>query len=134
MNIQGMFDALSAQWRKDRSRYHLTLGRLIDDLEAAEPTAVVVIDNGSHPDKPHSYRGYYSDLAFAPSDTTVTVADFLTKCRSALGSTFEGYKGGDFLMEEDTPLWSAPYGMTGRAMMATMVRDGVFMIATKDVD
>ena len=40
-----------------------------------------------------------------------TVGMVLTRARSAVGSTFEGYKGGDFIMEMDTAVWGDPYGM-----------------------
>ena len=37
MDIQGMMDAVSDSLRRERSRYHLTLGGLISALEKADP-------------------------------------------------------------------------------------------------
>lgn len=135
MDIQGMMDAMSDSWRRERSRYHLTLGGLISALEKADPALPVRLDNGSYPGKTHSYRGYYSDLSFAPTDKPITAGELLVECRAALGATFEGYKGGDFIMESNTPLWSASYGTSsdGRAMMGIEARDGVLVIATKEL-
>ena len=31
----------------------------------------------------------------------------------AIGETFTGYKGGEFKMDGDTPVYYAPYGSTG---------------------
>ena len=67
----------------------------------------------------HSYRGYYSDLAFAPLYDTEprTVKEILKEALLAHGKTFEGYKGGEFTMNGDTPVWYACYGTTGPAIM-----------------
>jgi hypothetical protein len=46
---------------------------------------------------PHSWRGDYCELAFEPVKD-VTVGDMLASARSAMGATFQGYKGGDFPM------------------------------------
>jgi hypothetical protein len=68
------------------------------------------------PESPHSYRGYYSDLAFSAGHKR-TAGAWLRELESCLGSTFTGYKGGDFTMREDTPLWAAFYGCCGRAII-----------------
>lgn len=34
---------------------------------------------------------------------------FLEMLKEAVGKTYEGYKGGDFEMTEDTPMWVANY-------------------------
>jgi hypothetical protein len=83
----------------------MTLGELITALEAADPTRTVR-HGFTHP---HSYRGDYMDLAFDP-DTDVTVADMLADARSALGTTYQGWKGGDFTMSEHTWCWLSEEG------------------------
>lgn len=83
----------------------MTLAELITALEAADPDRVV--RHGFT--NPHSYRGYYHELAFEPA-ANVTVADMLADARSALGSTYEGYKGGDFTMGEHTDCWLSMEG------------------------
>ena len=111
MSLQGFMDAIGEQGRQDRSKYHLTLGELIARLEAiavSKPDMAVELDfqpwGLSNPD---SYRGYYSDLAFEPTEKLLTVKKFLEVCKGALNKTFEGWKGGDFKMTADTPLWVA---------------------------
>lgn len=49
---------------------------------------------------------------------------------------FTGYKGGDFTMTGDTPLWRASYGDTGEAIMDLQPhRSGsALILITKKVD
>jgi|SRR6478735_4333911 len=112
MNLQAMMDGLNAQWQKERSNTQMTLGQLIDFLEGLDPEAQVV--NLVHP---HSYRGYYSDLAFEHAEGTRAAGDLLSACRLCMGEVFEGYKGGDFVMGKLTPLWVASYGCCGLKLM-----------------
>lgn len=84
----------------------MTLGDIITRLER-EPDKDRVVPFGWG--KPCSYRGYYEDLAFAPADN-VTVGSMLAHARDALGTTYYGYKGGDYRMDEYTRCWIATYG------------------------
>jgi hypothetical protein len=103
--LHGMVEQMSAERQQERANSQMTLGELIKALEALPPergiTGFGMVD---------SYRGYYSDLAFAPADDVRTVADLLDSCRQCMGRVFTGYKGGDFLMGEATPLWISRYG------------------------
>ena len=90
---------------------NLTLGELILALEARDPDLVVPI-GFNHP---HSYRGYYEQLAFEPA-TNVTVREMLDAARSALGETYQGWKGGDFMMQSHTYCWLANEGDCGDEM------------------
>lgn len=134
MDLQKLMDAMNNAGRIERAHYHLTLGKMIKVLEGAGHGMSVVLDTGEAPGQPLSYRGYYSDLSFEPTDTPINVGTFLEVCRGALGATFEGYKGGDFVMDERTPLWVAPYGCCGRAIMGASVEAGGVILATKDLD
>jgi hypothetical protein len=136
MDIQKLVNARLDASAKTRSEYNLTLGQLIDALSAAPKSAVVALsDSGSSPFQPHSYRGYYSDLAFQEAPETRTVADVLKDAKKALGTTFSGYKGGDYLMSETTPLWASSYGYNnGRAMMSAGMDGERFVITVKQVD
>ncbi|MEU8902144.1 MazG-like family protein [Streptomyces mirabilis] len=78
----------------------MMLKDLITALEAADPNQTVRHGFAN----PHSYRGYYMDLAFEPA-ANVTVAAMLADARSALGATYQGYKGGDFTMDAYTDCW-----------------------------
>ncbi len=84
---------------------YIELGGIIARLEQEDPDRVVPIGFAN----PHSYRGDYSDLAFEPV-RDITIGDMLNACRAALGTTFEGYKGGDYTMTETTDCWISMHG------------------------
>lgn len=134
MDVEKLIETAMTTAANERSRYHVTLGALIAELEKASPTATVVFDSGLSPTAPHSYRGYYSDLAFEASSIPISVRSLLTLAQDALGATFEGYKGGDFVMEKKTPLWAASYGSCGRAIVAISQEDDRIVLITKNVD
>lgn len=69
---------------------------------------------------PHSYRGYYDDLAFEPVENT-TIGEMLVAAKSALGSTYFGYKGGEYTMREYTRVWLAEYGDSGEGIGPVML-------------
>lgn len=121
-DIQAMMDGMSAQWMRERAESQMTLGKLIERLESMPPDVTV-----ERISEPHSYRGYYSDLAFEPCGM-VAVKDVLEICRKAMGEVFEGYKGGDFQMGRNTPVWSASYGCCGKKIMAVN-DDGTLVLA-----
>lgn len=62
-----------------------------------------------------SWRGSYAELAinFAIDGEAPTIEKFLSQCKEAVGKTYQGYKGGDFVMGKQTPLWVANYGNSG---------------------
>ena len=114
VDIQKLVNVLSEAGNKERANYHLTLGQLIEKLEKANPTAIVHIDCDKfyYPTTPHSYRGYYDDLAFGSRELgePVKADDFLKICKDALNNTFEGWKGGSYIMDARTPLWISEPG------------------------
>ena len=63
-----------------------------------------------------------------------SVADLLETANSALDNTFTGYKGGEFFMGPDTPLWIAPYGSCGPAIVGCEISDGALILRTKEID
>ena len=84
----------------------MDLGELIKALEA-EPDQGKVLPLGlGHPD---SYRGFYEQLEFNPV-ADVTVGQVLADARSAVAATFQGWKGGEYVMGESTPCWLAYRG------------------------
>jgi hypothetical protein len=136
MDFQALFDGLSDAARRTRSDYHVTLGQMIERLKACQPDKVVVCSDAisEHPGSASSYRGYYSDLAFEPTAEPITVGALLAECEAALGRPFTGYKGGEFPMEADTPLWVAPYGHSGgRAIVDVQETDGAVTLVIKQV-
>lgn len=87
----------------------LTLGGLIMLLERENPEHEVTFGFG-YPYRLCSYRGFYDQLAimfqpFAGSERFETASTFLQRLRDAVGEMFTGYKGGDFVMHKETPLW-----------------------------
>lgn len=107
-HIQALVDGMNARASAERANdpNGLTLGRWIALLESLPPLAPV-----AGLGEPMSYRGYYSDLALdAAADRRVDAAVLLAEARGAMGAVFEGYKGGDFPMHADSPLWVSEYG------------------------
>lgn len=91
---------------------------LIAWLEKQNPDAVVPHGFGD----PMSYRGDYSDLAFAPVENA-RIGDMLNHAKSALGATFTGYKGGDYTMGEYSTCYIAEYGTSAGDMIGpTMLK------------
>ena len=133
-DLQKLLNAMSDAAMHERSRYHVTLGKMIEALHDVPGGIPVQFADGSYPSRPHSYRGYYSDLSFGASEEPVTASDFLRRCRSAVGETYEGYKGGDFIMGHDTPLWAAPWGCTGDAIVDVVPSDDRVLLVTKTLD
>ena len=86
----------------------MNLKELIERLEAVNPDHICKEGFG----KPHSYRGYYEQIAFDPA-SNVDVASMLAHARSADGATFTGYKGGEYKMNPWTTVNIAPYGHYG---------------------
>lgn len=111
-HMQALVDGMSAQWARERAETQMTLGKMIEALEAMPPERA--IDRLGELD---SYRGYYSDLAFEPASGKMPAAELLNACKAAMGKVFQGYKGGDFMMGALTPLWIAPYGCCGQKIM-----------------
>jgi hypothetical protein len=98
--------------REERSQEGLTLGELIDTLQDMPPDTKV-----SNLTYPHSYRGYYEDLAFEKESGTRLASELLSECKSALHRPFYGYKGGEYGMNMETSVWVAEYGCTGERLI-----------------
>lgn len=123
MDIQSFIDGFLEAQRMQRVKTQVTLGEMIEFLKSADPELLL-----PHLGNPHSYRGYYSDLAFEPSDGVRKASDILLDCEASLGKTFTGWKGGDFLMNENTPLWIAVEGCCGQKIVE-INPDGTFATA-----
>lgn len=66
----------------------------------------------------HSYRGFYEDLAIPTllGGEPLTVAGLMAELRTAIGRTFCGWKGGEYLSTKDTAVWIAKRGNSGHAV------------------
>lgn len=133
MDLQHMLNMMIDAMAEERSNYHLTLGELIAALSNEPQGKAIVADNGYTPDTFDSYRGYYADLAMEPGKAS-TCGEILVKAHASNGATFTGYKGGEFDMNENTPLWLAHGGCTGLAIVGFKSSDDEFTLITKDVD
>ena len=109
-----------------RSRDQLTLGELNDQLaklklrKGKEEISYEFQVNGLSVklSTVDSYRGYYVDLAIhAVLGAYTDFSRFRQTLKKAQGKTFEGWKGGDYLMGQDTPLWLAPEGHCGNVCL-----------------
>lgn len=106
----------------------MRLADLISWLEQRDPN--IVVPCGFH--YPHSYRGYYDELAFQPKANT-TVGEMLQCARSALGKTFTGYKGGEYRMKDYTGVHLAYYGHEGEGigpvLLSYMIGDPIIPVS-----
>ena len=128
---QEEFDAYLKNVRDNtfESSTQLTLGELIEKLEARGvnqkengeyESKWISFDFGSAiPTSLDSWRGSYSELAlgYALSGRegegdyeNTTVESLLKELKNSVGKTFYGWKGGDFIMDKDTPIWVANSG------------------------
>ena len=136
MDLQKMVDAMSEMGRNTRSDYQLTLGKAIEQLSKFEEKESIRFDyEDKAPGNPHSYRGYYSDLSFEPCqiDESAKVGSFLKDLKDSLNKEFTGWKGGDFFMGENTPLWVATEGDCGRAIIDICHSEEGLIITTKEI-
>ncbi len=127
-NMQERLDRLSEQWRAERSQTQMTIGKAIEALEGFAPDKPLETPLG----KPDSYRGYYSDLAFPAGQEITTVGELGLALLAAKGGTYIGYKGGEFVMSDDTPLWFAPYGACGPKIMDLVIHGPVVRMLLED--
>lgn len=80
----------------------------------------------TYPVRLTSYRGSYSELAitfgsqglddrgcYSESRLPMEATAFLAQLREADSIEFYGYKGGNYHMDADTPLWVAQWGESG---------------------
>lgn len=95
----------------------IDLGTLIQMLEKAYPDAVLPYGFTN----PHSSRAYYHCVAFEPA-YNVTVRDTLDTARSAVGATYQGYKGGDYTMDLGSYVYLAEEGTVGDELSELTVR------------
>ena len=128
MDLQKFFTEVISALRKANSDCtQMTLGKLIEELEKYPlETKIQQLSN------PHSYRGYYEDLAFQLSENKATVKETLTLLKSCLNTEFQGYKGGDFIMTNETLIWVATYGSCGERIMDIFSNNGELEFTIKE--
>lgn len=132
MDMQKLIELMSDSFKLERMENMMLLGELIKELEYLDPKLDLVVDVGGSIDEPHSYRGYYCDLSFNPSNDTKTVGEVLSLAKDALGKSYTGYKGGEYTMDKRTPIWYSNYGECGREIVGVSVTGGKAVIQTQE--
>jgi len=87
---------------------------LIEWLKEQDPSLLVADGFG----EPHSDRGSYDELAFAPL-SVARIGDMLKHAQSAVGGTYTGWKGGEYTMSEYTSVYIGEYGECGHEITPT---------------
>ena len=104
--IQGLVDDINKAAQMERSKYHVTVGKLIDRLETLPGHWAVRFSTGDgSPWATHSYRGDYCDMGISAQRKLVTVSMLLAQFKALLGTKIHGYKGGTYTVDRNTPLW-----------------------------
>jgi len=99
----------------------MTLGELINRLHEFN-----MEDEICNLSNPHSYRGYYEHLAFEYNPLSyIKVKYIIEMCEGCIGKVFEGYKGGEYEMNRNTPVWIAKYGYSGEKIIDVTLDSGV---------
>ena len=128
--IQQDFNSLLQFIRESDPKYfnQMTLGKLIQELEKL-PKDKLIEKIG----KPHSYRGYYSDLAFERQEGTIAIGELLNELKNnCLNAEFQGYKGGEYKMTSDTVVWIATYGCCGEKIIDLQDNEIIAFVCEKD--
>ena len=124
--LQALIDGMNAEWQRERAESQMTLGKLIERLGALPAETPIYLAD------PHSYRGYYCDLAFERPDHPITAAEAIALCRRMMGAVLSGYKGGEYTMGANTPVWLAEWGCTG-SKIVSIHDDGTIETVEDDV-
>lgn len=114
------------------SRDQMSLGQLIDALRAVQlgnkrDGLTVAFDfEYARPTGFSSWRGVYAELAleFAFDGKETRLSDLIRWAEESVGKTFYGYKGGDFTMTRETPVWVANWGNAGSTAVTGVYDDG----------
>lgn len=113
----------------------ITLGELISRLELIiemNSDAEVVFDFGEM--RPngnfYSWRGAYEELAIGYEDfgKKLNIIEFTNKLKECIGKEFIGWKGGEFIMHEATPLWVANEGVASNSGVVGVTFDEPFVV------
>jgi hypothetical protein len=68
-----------------------------------------------------SWRGSYEELSIEHSNDRITFIEFQKMIENAKGQSFEGWKGGEYTMDENTPVWVAEAGTMGHTVVHDII-------------
>lgn len=134
--LQTLVDSMNEMDKRTRADYHLTLGELRELLMNLPNQHIpLTLDRGGTLANPHSYRGYDIDLAWEPFKFDRSCAEVLKDIKRVLNTTLEGYKGGDFLMDDNVPMWVSPYGTNSQIaiLKRVIINDAYVELTTLEV-
>jgi hypothetical protein len=123
----------------------LSLGELIKEIERCEifkddktPKEVDFDFGSAVPTKLDSWRGSYSELALgyklsgydndAEHFASCKADELLKELKDAIGKEYTGWKGGDYIMDENTPIWVANPGNGGETGIVGVIDRGYKLV------
>ena len=117
----------------------LSIGTLIEKLseipidQKDNPPVIIFDFCRSYPTSIDSWRGIYSELALDhnqnySSKKPMALPDFIEMLKNCDGATFTGYKGGEFTMSLETPIWVDNYGQSTRTAVVGVMNDGYHVV------
>jgi len=124
----------------------ITLGQLIKKLKDCEDDdgkSIVRFQFELVPCGVSSWRGAYDELAieyaygeYGHEPEDMLLSDFILMLEGAVGRQFTGWKGGDFIMSEDTPVWASNSGQCPNTAIVDVVDRGYgyIYIQTKHIE
>lgn len=146
MNIQDIHEQVKRQRElRFRGNQQLSLGEFIKELESVdlkydeETYKDVDFDFGTAlPTQLDSWRGSYDEIALGyklsgydnnSEHFTNNKADkLLEHLKSAIGKEYTGWKGGEFIMDENTPVWVANPGHSGNTGIVGVLDAGYKLV------
>jgi len=79
-----------------------------------------------------SYRGHYCELSVDTGEEPKSVIKVIQELKEAMGYTFSGYKGGDFIMHSYTDVYWAEYGNLGPLLSKVYYQNGNVIIVCEE--
>ena len=102
----------------------MTVGSLLTALTNFYSDEPVCFDfAGLAPCELSSYRGRYADLAFATTADRRTAGRLHRQLGLAIGNCYFGWKGGEYVADQDTLLWVAEPGVASGTTVVDLKRD-----------
>lgn len=122
----------------------ITLGELLEALENIptkqgsdnEPVQISFDFGTAYPTGFSSWRGSYDEIAInyalsgydAEQFAHTDLKDFVEWLKKTIGATYTGWKGGDFTMDKNTPVWVANDGNVGNTGVIGVLNQGYEVI------
>jgi len=134
MDIQEWVNGITEKMKIESGKEY-NLGRLIDDLKPYKDDFLdVEFEDGTIPTEFDSWRGSYCELMLGYTDKgKMRSCDFYRKAFNTNGSMFIGYKGGEFIMDLNTPIHKDFYGgASGDKIIGIEKRNDKLIILTRE--